>query len=197
MAIVLCTDSDGYAYQIWAQDQPCSCGVASIWMARNQAFQQSVDEDEWHLAWRIYSQVVQNIPDAFALKPPPGVCLSPSAFKPNQQTFQNMFGAFGAYMNQVAAALTNDGLKVTFLTQWSAGMVVDPSKLSDTTPAIVMLGWYQGAKRNGGHFIVASRKTRSGKVVYLDPWQGQLRELGAGPIYPGSGVFEQVVYISA
>ncbi len=60
-------------------------------------------------------------------------------------------------------------------------------RLSDTTPAIVLLGWYDARnKRNGGHFIVASRVVSSGRVVFLDPWQGQLKELGVGPAYPGA-----------
>jgi hypothetical protein len=68
-------------------------------------------------------------------------------------------------------------------------------KLSDTTPAIVLLGWYGGTTtRSGGHFIVASRVTTGGKVVFLNPWQGQLHELG--PV-PGGGLFEQIAYLSA
>jgi hypothetical protein len=99
-------------------------------------------------------------------------------------------------MNQVAQALRNEGLNVT-TSPFGAGAVVDKRKLSDTTPAIVLLGWYTGNRRNGGHFIVASRVTGTGQVVFLDPWQGQLRELGPGPAYPGGGKFEQVCYISA
>jgi hypothetical protein len=100
-------------------------------------------------------------------------------------------------MDQVARALVNDGLKVTHKTPFVPGTTVDASKLSDTKPAIVLLGWYNGTQRNGGHFIVASRKTKAGKVVYLDPWGGELRELGPGPLYQTTGRFEQVVYISA
>jgi hypothetical protein len=130
---------------------------------------------------------------------PPPMTLNPAAFGNNQNTFQNMFANFGTYMDQVATALTNDGLRVMLKTAWTAGSaVVDKGRLSDTTPAIVLLGWYNAAnKRNGGHFIVASRVASSGQIVYLNPWQGQLNELGAGPAYPGGGKFEQVVYISA
>jgi hypothetical protein len=35
----------------------------------------------------------------------------------------------------------------------------------------------------------------SGRVVFLDPWQGQLNELKPGPGYLGGGRFEQVVRI--
>ena len=68
--------------------------------------------------------------------------------------------------------------------------------LSDTTPAIVLLGWYSDSKRRGGHFIVVSRSTRSAKIVYLDPNGGVFRELGVGPKYQVTGEFEQALYIS-
>lgn len=195
MTIVMRSDSDQYVHQVWAQEQAKSCAVASIWMARNQARQMTVNEGEWALAWRIYGQVVQGM--ALIPKPPAPMSLNPSAFPSNQNTFQNMFASFGTYMGQVARALTQDGLRVTFKTPFSPGTAVDPGRLSDTTPGIVLLGWYNGAQRNGGHFIVASRRTRGGQIVYLDPWQGQLKELGCGPAYPGGGRFEQVLYISA
>jgi len=89
-------------------------------MARNQALQMTINQEEWALAWKIYGQVVQGM----ALVPAPA---------------------------------------------WTAGSaVIDPGKLSDTTPAIVLLGWYDARnKGNGGHFIVASRVVSSGRVVFL------------------------------
>jgi len=194
MSIVYRNDSDNVTHQVWAQRQANSCAVASIWMARNQAMQMTVNEGEWDLAWRIYSQVVQGMD--FVPEPPAPMSLLPSAHQANQSTFENMFAAAGTFMRQVAQALRNDGLKVS-TTSFSPGTSVNAAKLSDTSPAIVLLGWYSGNQRNGGHFIVASRNTRGGRIVYLDPWGGQLRELGAGPGYQTTGRFEQVVYISA
>ncbi len=181
-------------HQVWAQRQANSCAIASIWMARNQAMQMTVNEEEWSLAWRIYNQVVQGMvlyPEA-----PAPMSLRQSAHQANQNTFQNMFAAAGTYMPQVAQALRNEGLTVS-TTSFSPGTMVNAAKLSDTTPAIILLGWYKGTQRTGGHFIVASRKTRAGKIVYLDPWGGELRELGVGPNYQATGRFEQLVYISA
>lgn len=194
MSIVFADDSDSYTHQIWAQRQANSCAVASIWMARNQAMQMTFNEGEWTLAWRIYGEVVQGM-DLVPPAPAP-MSLDPGSHPSNQSTFENMFASFGTFMGQVATALGNEGLKAN-ATSFSPGSTVDSSKLSDTTPAIVLLGWYSGTTRNGGHFIVASRKTGSGKVVYLDPWGGVLRELGVGPGYPGGGRFESVCYISA
>jgi hypothetical protein len=164
-------------------------------MARDQARQMSINEGEWHLAWRLYAQVIQGM--IFVPVAPAPMSLNPAAFASNQSSFQNMFASFGTYMSQVADALRNDGLKVTFVTPFIPGACVDASRINDTMPAIVLLGWYNGVKRLGGHFIVASRVTSRGRVVYLDPGKGSLCELGVGPGYPGGGIFEQVLYLSA
>ncbi|TWU31935.1 hypothetical protein [Novipirellula artificiosorum] len=188
-------DSDHVTHQVWAQQQASSCAIASIWMARNQALQMTVNEAEWALAWRTYHQVVAGlvaVPEA-----PAPMSLSPGAHQNNQETFGNMFANFGTFMGQVAQAIRNDGLTVTHLTNFTRGNTVDGARLSDTAPAIVLLGWYEGSTRNGGHFIVASRRATSGKIVYLDPAGGRLRELGVGPVYLGNGRFEQIIYITA
>jgi hypothetical protein len=46
MPIFMRVDSDGSMHQVWAQEQANSCAVASIWMARNQALQMTVNQDE-------------------------------------------------------------------------------------------------------------------------------------------------------
>lgn len=195
MTIHYRTDSDNVIHQVWAQRQASSCAIASIWMARNQAKQMTVNESEWALAWRMYHQVVRSMD--FVPEAPAPMSFDQSAYQNNQNTFGNMFAQAGTFMGQVVEALKLDELKVTSQTTFSPGTKVVASKLSDTTPAIVLLGWYNQGQRNGGHFIVASRKTRAGNIVYLDPWGGVLRELGAGPQYQATGRFEQVVYISA
>ena len=197
MGFLLKNDSDNCPHELWAQQQAASCAIASLWMARNQAKQSTSAEDEWALAWRMYNEVVQNVPGGLVPAAPAPQTFYPPAYQNNQSTFANQFSQAGTFMSQVISALRNDGLKVTFSTGFAKGTVVDASKLSDTTPAIILLGWYNGAVRNGGHFIVASRVTSRGRIVYLDPWGGELRELGAGPAYQGTGSFEQVTYISA
>lgn len=195
MTIICRTDSDGIVHQVWAQRQAASCAVASIWMARNQALQMTVNEGEWSLAWAIYQRVVQGMP--LVAEAPAPMTFDPRAHQADQKTFGNMFSRSGTYMDQVATALEGEGLKVTYRTSFSPGTTVEHSRLSDTTPAIVLLGWYDGAgQRNGGHFIVASRVARSGRIVYLDPWGGQLREMRGGPGYQSGGSFEQVIYLS-
>src|SRR5437763_68049 len=115
MGIVLIPDSDQYMHQIWAQEQANSCAVASIWMARGQARQMSFAQEEWALAWQIYGQVVQGM--QLVTTPPAPRSFNPAAYQANQNTFGNMFARFGTYMDQVAQAMTNEGLttsKTTF-----------------------------------------------------------------------------------
>jgi hypothetical protein len=192
MTIVFRTDSDHQIYQIWAQEQNASCAVASIWMARNQAKQQTVNEEEWTLAWSMYEEVVANIPLALAVEPSP-VTFDPTQHQNDQSTMGDMFSVAGTYMSQVATKLQLDGLNVTH----SSSTAVIPSQLSYRRPAIILLGWYNGNVRNGGHFIVASQVNSQGAIVYLDPWGGELREMGPGPSYIGNGQFEEILYVSA
>lgn len=192
MTVLFKNDSDNYTHQIWAQDQAASCAVASIWMARNQARQQTVNESEWDVAWSIYRDIVSPLTTGSSAAAPAPRSFNPSSYQNNQNSMGNMFSNFGTFMSQVAAKLRMDGLKVSV----SASSTVDKTKLSDLTPAIVLLGWYNAGKRNGGHFIVAARVNRAGQVVYLDPWGGNLVEMGPGPGYQTTGRFEQIAYIS-
>lgn len=100
-------------------------------------------------------------------------------------------------MGQVVQALQNDGLRVNHNTGFGPGKKVNPNWLGTASPAIILLGWYNGTTRAGGHFIVATRVASNGRIVYLDPWEGRLRERDAGPSYIGNGIFENIVYISS
>lgn len=197
MPVVFRTDSDNVRHQIWAQEQANSCAIASIWMARNQAKQMTFSQDEWSLAHQIYGQVVQG--QRWVPRPPAPMSLNPAAFQNNQDSFGNMFANFGTFMRQVAQALRNDGLKVTLVSPPTLGVNIDPMKLGEAKPAIILLGWYTSApalQRQGGHFVVATRVASNGRIVILDPWQGVINEVSAGPNYPGGGIFEEIAYLS-
>jgi hypothetical protein len=190
LSIVLKDDSDGTTRQIWAQEQNATCAIASIWMARSQAKQMTFAESEWHLAWTLYERVVRGLPETPA---PPGVSFNPGSYGNDQNSFGDMFANFGTYMSQVQQQLINDGFTVT-----PGSRTIDTTKLSETSPAIVLLGWYNNAnQRVGGHFIVAAGVLKSGKIIYLDPWGGQLNESGVGPNYQTTGRFEQIIYVTA
>src|SRR5215831_13859620 len=99
MTVVFRNDSDNYTHEIWAQEQNSSCAVASIWMARNQAKQMSIDEGEWALACHIFRRVVLQLPQALDTAPEEfGRTFDPSQYQSNQVTKGNIFGDFGNYM---------------------------------------------------------------------------------------------------
>lgn len=209
MTINLKKDSDNNVHQIWAQRQPMSCGVASIWMARSMAYRMSFAETEWQRAWRMYHNVIAETPGPLLPETPAPMSfhtqshLRSSNDRGDQSTFGRTFSTFGTLGDQVTKALKNDKLRVAH-TFWSPFTAVDPNRLAEAKPAILLLGWYpngfqRGAPQNGragGHFIVAARKTTTRTIVYLDPWGGQLKEVGYGHSYPGGGIGEWVAYIS-
>jgi hypothetical protein len=193
MTVSLADDSDGNTYQLWAQRQANSCGVASIWMARGIARQQSINEDEWELANRMYYAAIAGMmPEGGP--PPPGapMTLNPAAYQSNQSTMENTFASFGVYGSQVASMLRQEGFSVRHM---SARSVLG-DWLTPTRPAIVLVGWYPQSRsqRQGGHFIVAVRQLRDGKIVYLDPWGGVLREVRNNGRYPQTGIVEEAIY---
>lgn len=202
MTIHMRNDSDGNVYQIWAQRQANSCAVASMWMARNRALQMTVDESEWQLAWRTYQHAVRGIEWDATGAPPAPMTIDPRAYRANQRSFYNMFGSFGTYSRQAARALESDGLTVDYLEFTGTCRILDPLRLSETTPAIVLFGWYGTDRRGrlvrrGGHFVVAARQVRSGDIVYLNPWGGVLQELPNDGRLPRTGLLEEILYISA
>ena len=79
----------------------------------------------------------------------------------------------------------------------TAPLTIDATKLSPTTPALVRGGWYpNGTERRGGHLILAARKATNGTIVYLDPWEGRLRQKQNNGTYAGVGQIEEVIYVS-
>lgn len=210
MSIEMRQDSNRNMYQVWAQEQPASCAVASIWMARSQARQKSFAEEEWDLAWRIYRHTVEGMPLAFSRAPYGPVCIDPPNLANDQATFYDMFRVHGTYAGQVAQALRTEGLNATFvpnasglpLTNTTQAQTLNLAKVSTSTPVIVMLGWYslvngQPDKRNGGHFVVAANVIGN-RIVYLDPWGGELYELANDGRYRGRGdLLEELIYVSA
>lgn len=203
MTIVYQQDSRRNTYQIWAQEQANSCAVASIWMARCQARQMTFAEDEWELAWRLYQHAVVGIPWGLASSasaPTGPLCIDPSAHTADQSSFYNMFGSFGTFAGQVAKVLRSEGLKVTHLENSGTAQTLSTTKLSQRSPAIVLVGWYRNQNgqnvRTGGHFVVAADNIGN-QIVYLDPWGGQLNEFANNARYKTNGLIEEVIYLAA
>jgi hypothetical protein len=203
MTIVYQQDSKKNTYQIWAQEQANSCAVAAIWMARCQARQMTFAETEWDLAWRLYQHAVVGIPWALsssASAPTGPMSIDPRAYTASQSSFYNMFGSFGTFAAQVAKVLRSEGLKVTHLPNSGTAQSLNVAKLSQRSPAIVLVGWYatQNGRqtRTGGHFVVAAEHINN-QIVYLDPWGGNLYELANNARYRAPGLIEEVIYLAS
>ncbi len=202
MTIYYRADSDGVQHQLWRQRQMSSCAIASIWMARNRALQMTMAEGEWSIARRNYGRIAESLPanQTASMAPSGPMSLDPSQHGNNQNTFGNWLSNFGTFAGQVATILRADGLKTTHKVCSNAGPItLRPNWLADDKPAIVLLGWYArgwNGTRNGGHFIVAARKNRSGRIVFLDPWDAQIYEQANNSRYQGNGLIEEVIYVS-
>ncbi len=194
MALVFRQDSDNVTHSIMQQQQRSSCAVASIWMARCIAKRMSFAEGEWGLAWRLYSHVVRGMVEAPAAPAP--MTFNPDMHGSDASSFGNMFSNYGTSMDEVVAMLRRDAVKVDHLTPYQVGTALQPARITDFKPALVLLGWYNGNLREGGHFIVAARRTRAGRIVYLDPGNASLTEGGPGPGYQSTGRFEQIAYLA-
>lgn len=195
------TDSHGRTYQIWKQDQPASCGVASAWMARGIVRQMSFAEEEWAMAQRIYAGAVAN-----ALAPAGGtstagpMTLSPVGQPNDQSSFSSTFTRFGLFARQVAQALRSEGITVEHLglrdtDTFDHARTIQPNKIAINKPAIAMIYWRGG----GAHFIVVGRCTAR-QVSYLDPWDGRVNEQPNNSIYRAHygdvGVVGELLYLS-
>lgn len=194
--ITIAQDSDKTTFQIWKQDQMNSCGVASAWMARGMVRQMSFAEEEWGLAQRMYQNAVQSALAPLGISSGGPRSLDPRAFASNQATVENTFARFGLYGAQLAGALRSEGITVNHIGFNGLARMLNPVQLAETTPAIVLVCWQGG----GGHFVVAARQARNGKIVFLDPWDGAVNEQANDGKYRAqsgsTGIIGEILYLS-
>ena len=203
MTIQYRNDSDGNTFQVWAQRQMNSCAVASMWMARCLATQTTIVESEWEIAWRTFKHAVQGEDwNASGMPAPQSFATSRQRADQNQASMANMFGNFGTKAPQIAVALRAQNLTTEIVGAFSlpnASPVpqrLNPAKLGDGKPAICCVAWFRNGQRAGGHAIVAARQASSGNIVFLDPWNGVLRELAnTGGYRSASGSQGQILEI--
>lgn len=186
MTMMIRTDSDGIVHHVWAQRQVNSCAVASLMMADSLAKQMSLSGGEWERAKQLYANI-------FPINPQGST--GPMTFDPpqhgnNQNTFANMFSNFGTLDSQLQGALTRTGLKVS--RRVGIGISLIASRVTDTTPVVVGIGWNTG----GGHVVVATRVNSGGRIVFLDPSDGVVQEVANNGRYPGGGQLEAAWYVS-
>lgn len=180
-------DSDGVAHYIDKQDEPMSCALACIGMAYDQSTRTCGDLDE--PGYKLVSYKF------------------PRSLLASQIKGDNGGLGFGTWADNVQSTLGEIGIFVTTTdvfdpTSASYGFKWQKTRIKDGYPAIILAGWYGWSggvlKRNGGHFIVASRTTKRGYVVVLDPASGTLHELhGARGYYLNhglSGRMEVMIY---
>ena len=190
------TDSHGRTYQIWKQNQMNSCGVASVWMARGIARQMSFREEEWDLAQRVYRNAVNNALAPLGVAASGPMSLNPSSFANDQSSMASTIANVGFFAAQLAQAIKAEGLRVEHVGWTGRPHRIVANKISINKPAIALVVWNGG----GGHFVVVGRCT-SGRVSYLDPWDGHVNEEpNVGQYrarYGGRGFIGEVIYISA
>ena len=203
MAIQHRTDSDGNTFQVWEQRQKASCAIAAIWMAKCMATRTTIVEGEWELAWRTFNHAVMDGNwNASGMPAPQTFADSPRQGHNNQATMANMYGVYGTTLPQVAKSLRAQSLKVEIVgapTMLNAPPVLrrlDPARLGDGRPAICFVHWFVGEIRVGGHFVVAARQAGNGKIVFLDPWKGELFELANSGRYQTAGRILQILYVT-
>ena len=159
-------DSDGVVHYVDRQNEPMSCALACIGMAwqttRHQCLINAAEEK------------LKTTSGAFS-----GSLLA------SQTAGDNNGLGNGTSANNMTATLGKIGINVSqldnFYPQGSANFAWRKDRIRTGYPAIILVGWYAktaaGEKRNGGHFIVAPRVTKSRSVVILDPASGTLHEL--------------------
>lgn len=198
--INLQTGAGGRVYQIWQQQQNCSCGVASAWMARGIARQMSFAEEEWDLAVRMYLGAVNTAVGAASSIPEGPMSFDPRAFasvprNQIQSNFGSNFSRGGLSCNQLAAALRNEGLQAEIYSNGGNPCSVIDTKIAYNKPAISFVRWAGG----GAHFVVVGRCVPR-QVTFLDPWTGRINEEPNDGRYRASynrGVITENIYISA
>jgi hypothetical protein len=107
---------------------------------------------------------------------------------------------YGSTADNIEQLLKSQNIPITakdarWLSKNNAAPVLQTSRLQE--PAMVLWGWYlQGfpGPRSGGHFAVAARATKQGKIVILDPWDGSMTEIQSGISYHGRGYLDCVMY---
>jgi len=111
----------------------------------------------------------------------------------------------GTTLDNVKKTLAKLSVKVSSSdssTKKSTGVKISPGKCWNLAPALALVGWYTKVngklKRTGGHYVVARWFTDDcSKVVYLDPYDGELIERvndGWFASSAGSGPIKAVLY---
>lgn len=162
--VIVRTDSDGEEHLVLMQAHENSCGPAAVAMAESIA-------NGTPLSGSIEARM-RAIGSKF-----PGSWWIGELMK-GVLNFQT-----GSVGNNLVKICMDIGLQIR-----EGGWFKPPFEIKDLgpqKPAIVLVGWYaQNGEREGGHFIVAAKVAKNGRVVYLDPWNGMLIEHSNNGLFP-------------
>lgn len=174
-------DSDGVAHQILVQTEEMSCGPAAAAMAislyRHEPLGIAPD-------MRL-KMVAARFPGSMAEQDEKSKSQGPNS------------GHQGSYLANIENLLVHEHIPI--VASWhrwqekSSTAIIAQGRVHHS-PALLLWGWYQQSRRLGGHFTVAARVTRAGRVVILDPWDGSLTEILAGAPYKLSGMLDAAIY---
>jgi hypothetical protein len=107
-------------------------------------------------------------------------------------------GHRGSYVTNIEKLLLYEGIPITAVwhrSEEKRGTSALATGRIRHRPALLLWGWYDASGgRHGGHFTVAARVTKTGKVVILDPLDGTLSEIQALGSYKGNGLLDAAVY---
>ena len=205
MPIITRTDSDGNFHDVWAQEQANSCAVAAIWMATRLVKQMCFREGEWETALNLWGHVIKGTNLALPNSGPMSIDTTQFQGQTTNSSFEAKFGNQGTFMREIRTMIQADGIiRAQYYNRAGSNgptaLGLDPDRVSQTRPVIMLLGWYSAGAgsaptRNGGHFVVAIGKARNRRMIFLDPWQGRIVEHANNGIYPGGGIFEEVLYL--
>jgi hypothetical protein len=174
------TDSDGVQHQIVVQELAMSCGPACAWMIESAVKRMSMAGGEARIR-RLQCALT-------------GECVSNTT---------------GTTNSAVLAVLKATGVPVRHYAHRSPGqaqklgaLTVDTSRIRVDSPALLNFAWIEinVANKTGklvstsGHYMVAARKSRFGKIVLLDPMGGNLWEVENDGIFGTNGLLESVAY---
>src|SRR5215211_3628520 len=145
--VVTKQDSDGTVYEICEQSLINSCGPASMFMAACIRRSESMGGGEdkiLEISSRYSGRVEQDGP--------------------------------GADLSNIATTMGVLGIRATKIMNGDStpgATPVDPGMCYKGHPALVLVGWYAGADRTGGHWVVATGLTKDAtKMIFLDSWRG-------------------------
>lgn len=168
--IVSRIDSDGQKHSIYLQTDRGSCGPATLVMAECIIKQQVLPGSEARMM-----AIGSKYPGSWW----------------NGMLMRGVDG-FGHLAGSTALNLYNI-CKEIGLPVWGArvnGENLKSGDLGPKNPAVTLVGWYGVTKngslgeRKGGHFVVAAKFAKNGKIVFLDPWNGMLTEQSNNGNFP-------------